>query len=497
MGSSAGVTSTRSGNECVVKFTNVGSTTWNTPAGVTKVRALVVGGGASGNRGIYGVYYGAGGGGGEVKDLSNLSVGSGAKTVTVGAGGQGVLAADNTVGSSGTLSQFDSTQARPGQPANNTRTNNAGTIGGTSGSGFLGGNGTTDYGDPILVSPSANLTTSVLVSSIDGSRSGATDGNTDTASFRSGTAVFRTATFRTAAVSPSPSPSPSATTAPVTGYSVKVVTVTSAPELAPTSTDYVTEGVHLGVATPSEPRSLGSDVDDIGGKKINLAWVTPESDGGEAITGYRVRIEGGAETQTIEIDDETLNYTISEVQAGRTYVIKIAALNVNGAGAEATVTEIIPAPPAPPVTPTTTPTPSPTPEETESPRPVKPSPKPSPTDGTGNGGQKPVDTDNDGIENNEDSDIDGDGIPNGTDPDMDGDGILNGEDPDPTDTTGATEKPEANEGNGDGSAGGVITNAVTGLALFLGSIWPWVLASALLMLIGVLWIKRRQNASRD
>ena len=108
-----------------------------------------------------------------------------------------------------------------------------------------------------------------------------------------------------------------------------------------------------------------------------------------------------------------------------------------------------------------------------------------------------MDTDNDGIENNEDSDIDGDGIPNGEDPDMDGDGIPNGEDPDPTDTTGATEKPEANEGNGDGSAGGVITNAVTGLALFLGSIWPWVLASALLMLIGVLWIKRRQNASRD
>jgi hypothetical protein len=357
--------------------------------------------------------------------------------------------------------------------------------------------GTTNYGDPILVSPSANLSTSVLVSSIDGSGSGATDGNTNTASFRSGAAVFRTATFRTAAVSPSPSPSPSATTAPVTGYSVKVVTVTSAPELAPTATDYVTEGVHLGVATPSEPRSLGSDVDDIGGKKINLAWVTPESDGGEAITGYRVRIEGGAETQTIEIDDETLNYTISEVQAGRTYVIKIAALNVNGVGAEATVTEIIPAPPAPPVTPTPTPTPSPTPEETESPRPVKPSPKPSPTDGTGNGGQKPVDTDNDGIENNEDSDIDGDGIPNGEDPDMDGDGIPNGEDPDPTDTTGATEKPEANEGNGDGSAGGVITNAVTGLALFLGSIWPWVLASALLMLIGVLWIKRRQNASRD
>ncbi len=356
--------------------------------------------------------------------------------------------------------------------------------------------GTTNYGDPIMVSPSANLTTSVLVSSIDGSVSSGTGDTTDTASFRSASAVFRTATFRTANVTPSPTPSPSATAEPLTGYSVKVVTVTSAPEFAPTATDYITEGVHLGLATPSEPRALDSEVDDANGKKIKLAWVTPESDGGAEVTGYRVRIEGGAEVVELELDEAELNYTVDNVQLGRTYVMKIAALNVNGVGAEATVTEIIPAPPAPPVNPT--PTPSPNPEETIKPTP-KPTPKPTvPVDGgeTGAGGQKPVDTDDDGIENNEDSDIDGDGIPNGTDSDMDGDGIPNDEDPDPTGTTGAT-NPETNEGENSAEGnGGAVPEVMSNFAKFVESTWPWLLACVLILLALIGWIKRRQFLDR-
>ncbi|WP_172956085.1 fibronectin type III domain-containing protein [Rhodoluna limnophila] len=358
--------------------------------------------------------------------------------------------------------------------------------------------GTTNYGDPIMVSPSANLTTSVLVSSIDGSVSSGTGDTTDTASFRSASAVFRTATFRTANVTPSPTPSPSATAEPLTGYSVKVVTVTSAPEFAPTATDYITEGVHLGLATPSEPRALDSEVDDANGKKIKLAWVTPESDGGAEVTGYRVRIEGGAEAVELELDEAELNYTVDNIQLGRTYVMKIAALNVNGVGAEATVTEIIPAPPAPPVDPTPTPSPTPGPEETTEPTP-KPTPKPTaPVDGgeTGAGGQKPVDTDNDGIENNEDSDIDGDGIPNGEDSDMDGDGIPNDEDPDPTGTTGAT-NPETNEGENSAEGnGGVVPEVMSNFAKFVESTWPWLLACVLILLALIGWIKRRQFIDR-
>jgi hypothetical protein len=358
--------------------------------------------------------------------------------------------------------------------------------------------GTTNYGDPIMVSPSANLTTSVLVSSIDGSVSSGSGGATDTASFRSASVVFRTASFRTANVTPSPTPSPSATTEPLTGYSVKVVTVTSEPEFAPTATDYITEGVHLGLATPSEPRALDSEVDDTNGKKIKLAWVTPESDGGAEVTGYRVRIEGGAEVVELELDEAELNYTVDNIQLGRTYVMKIAALNVNGVGAEATVTEIIPAPPAPPVDPTPTPSPTPDPEETTEPTP-KPTPKPTaPVDGgeTGAGGQKPVDTDNDGIENNEDSDIDGDGIPNGEDSDIDGDGIPNDEDPDPTGTTGAT-NPEANEGENSAEGnGGVVPEVMSNFAKFVESTWPWLLACVLILLALIGWIKRRQFIDR-
>ncbi len=369
--------------------------------------------------------------------------------------------------------------------------------------------GTTNYGDPILVSPSANLTTSVLVSSIEGPGS-AENAQTDTASFRSASA-FRTASFRTAAVSPSPTPSPSASAQPLTGYSVKVVTITADPEFAADSNDYVTEGVHLGLATPSQPRALDSVVDDAGGKKINLAWVTPESDGGDEISGYRVRIEGGAELEEIVLDDEIMNYTVNEVQLGKTYVIKVSAINVNGTGAEATVTEIIPAPPTPPapVTPSPSPTssvsPKPTPSPTgtggSTPRPTPTSSvSPSPGDGgTSAGGQKPVDTDGDGIENNLDPDIDGDGIVNGEDPDIDGDGIANGEDADPTGTTGAKQPEDG--GNGGKSpietGGKVVAEAATAVAMFVAETWPWFLACLLIIAAVMLWIKRRQYLDRD
>ena len=44
-------TVTQSGNDCIVVFTSTTSTTWNAPAGVSTVRYLVVGAGASGETG--------------------------------------------------------------------------------------------------------------------------------------------------------------------------------------------------------------------------------------------------------------------------------------------------------------------------------------------------------------------------------------------------------------------------------------------------------------
>ena len=78
----ANTTLSQSGNDCILTFkastsaTNSGETTNTafTPApGVTNIRVLLVGGGAGGDRGLCGYYWGHGGGGGAVFDSANYS----------------------------------------------------------------------------------------------------------------------------------------------------------------------------------------------------------------------------------------------------------------------------------------------------------------------------------------------------------------------------------------------------------------------------------------
>jgi hypothetical protein len=137
VGSTTGVTVTRLGNDCIITFTSRTATTWRAPAGISNVRYLVVGGGGSGDRGTCGVYWGRGGGGGQVRD-STLSVVSGTNySVVVGKGGDGkVDSCPNVGGNPGTASQFANIIASPGLGG---ETNTA--KGGVSGSGLIGGVG--------------------------------------------------------------------------------------------------------------------------------------------------------------------------------------------------------------------------------------------------------------------------------------------------------------------------------------------------------------------
>jgi uncharacterized repeat protein (TIGR02543 family) len=139
VGSTTGVTVTRIGNDCIIVFTSLTSTTWKAPSGITLVRYLVVGGGASGDRGNCGTYWGRGGGGGEVRD-STLSVTGGTNyTVVVGKGGDAsAVGCPNVGGNNGVASQFGSITSSPGLggQANTGR-------GGSSGSGQIGGLGDT------------------------------------------------------------------------------------------------------------------------------------------------------------------------------------------------------------------------------------------------------------------------------------------------------------------------------------------------------------------
>jgi uncharacterized repeat protein (TIGR02543 family) len=145
VGSTTGVTVTRIGNDCIVTFTSRTATTWKAPAGVSSVRYLVVGGGASGDRGICGPYWGHGGGGGQVKD-STLVVSAGSNyTVAVGAGGAGSTdySCPGVNGNNGAQSQFASITSSGGFAA---VANSA--VGGTSGAGLLGGDATSAGSSP-------------------------------------------------------------------------------------------------------------------------------------------------------------------------------------------------------------------------------------------------------------------------------------------------------------------------------------------------------------
>ena len=139
VGNTTGVTVTRIANDCIIVFTSLTSTTWKAPSGITLVRYLVVGGGASGDRGNCGTYWGRGGGGGEVRD-STLSVTGGTNyTVVVGKGGDAsAVGCPNVGGNNGVASQFGSITSSPGAGG----TVNTGR-GGSSGSGQIGGLGDT------------------------------------------------------------------------------------------------------------------------------------------------------------------------------------------------------------------------------------------------------------------------------------------------------------------------------------------------------------------
>jgi uncharacterized repeat protein (TIGR02543 family) len=124
--------------QTIEQFTGTGTCNWAVPNGVTSARILVVGGGASGDRGVCNQYWGHGGGGGEVIDSTTSLTAGASISISVGGGGAatgGCTAASN--GNNGTQSYFGSIVARPGRGATA-----SGVVGGTSGSGFVGGTGT-------------------------------------------------------------------------------------------------------------------------------------------------------------------------------------------------------------------------------------------------------------------------------------------------------------------------------------------------------------------
>jgi uncharacterized repeat protein (TIGR02543 family) len=154
VGSNTGVEVTQIGNDCIVKFTVSAqttslSTTWTSPLYLANVRYLIVGGGASGDRGTCGTYWGHGGGGGQVLDSSTTVTPNTSYTITVGKGGVAGLACSNgsTPGGNDGVASSISTiaTANPGLKSPSA-TGATSARGGTSGSGKVGGLPNTNLG---------------------------------------------------------------------------------------------------------------------------------------------------------------------------------------------------------------------------------------------------------------------------------------------------------------------------------------------------------------
>ncbi|HXY85157.1 MAG TPA: N,N-dimethylformamidase beta subunit family domain-containing protein [Gaiellaceae bacterium] len=86
-----------------------------------------------------------------------------------------------------------------------------------------------------------------------------------------------------------------------------------------------------------------------GNGSVNLSWTAPSSNGGSAITGYRVTpyVNGTAQTPILTASTNT-GYTVTSLTNGTAYTFTVAAINAVGIGPDSTASAAVtPAPTAP------------------------------------------------------------------------------------------------------------------------------------------------------
>ena len=111
-----------------------------------------------------------------------------------------------------------------------------------------------------------------------------------------------------------------------------------------TLTSHAVLAIAAGVEAPDAPRKLRVSATE--SRELDLYWEAPASDGGSAITGYRVQWKEAADSWDTEADvfEETVTgttYTITGLTGGVEYAVRVIATNGAGDGpssAEATGT---------------------------------------------------------------------------------------------------------------------------------------------------------------
>jgi hypothetical protein len=191
-------------------------------------------------------------------------------------------------------------------------------------------------GSPLPTAPSATVSnqsaTGVTLSNIVPSVSAPSASPSPT----TGSASIR---IRRASVisNPAPSSSPSSQPTAPSGYQVSVVTITQS-STVPSSTN-TSNGIQTSFSSPLAPSRL--TLDPVG-TKLLISWTPPTADGGSAVTGYDVSVNGSSVcTATAALACE-----FDGMAAGRTYTVSVIAKNAIGSGVAASDSYSTPAPPA-------------------------------------------------------------------------------------------------------------------------------------------------------
>ena len=88
-------------------------------------------------------------------------------------------------------------------------------------------------------------------------------------------------------------------------------------------------------SVPTAPRNVAATAGD---GEITLSWSAPSSDGGSAITGYRVRVGSGS---WVSKGASATSHTFTELTNGTTYTVEVQAQNSAGYSTSATATATV------------------------------------------------------------------------------------------------------------------------------------------------------------